>query len=82
MTSNNTLSLCNISIGDSCYIKEIVDYSEKFKKRMFDLGFVYNSRITPLYSSMFGGTIAYLIKGSVIALREKDANKILVSFRR
>ncbi len=46
--------------------------------RLQDLGFVKGSRIKALFSGPGGDPAAYLIRGSVIALRREDARKILV----
>ena len=48
-------------------------------RRMRDFGLIFGTEITPLHRAPFGDPIAYLIRGAVIALRRKDAEKILVS---
>lgn len=48
------------------------------KRRLFDLGFIPNTEITPIFKSVFGNPTAYLIRNITIALRSEDAEKILV----
>ena len=50
-------------------------------KRLRELGFSVDANVRMLHTSPFGGTIAYLIKGSVMALRQEDADKIYISIK-
>lgn len=52
--------------------------NNKIKKRLFDLGLINGSKIIPLYKSPLNDPTAYLICGSVIALRCDDAKNIEV----
>lgn len=56
-----------------------VECSNGLKNRMYDMGILNGSLITPLYKSPFGDPTAYLIKNTVIALREKDCDNIFVT---
>lgn len=47
-------------------------------RRMLDLGITKGSEIQLLHSSPMGNLNAYRIKSTVIALRNQDAQKILV----
>ena len=47
-------------------------------RRMLDLGIAQDAKIQLLHSSPSGNLKAYRIRGSVIALRDEDAQKILV----
>lgn len=49
------------------------------KRRMLDLGFVSGSIVEALLRSPSGDPKAYLIKGTVIALREDDAKNIFIN---
>ena len=55
---------------------EVVQGEEKL--RLFDLGFFRGSRVLPLYECAGGGTRVYRVKDTLIALRDRDAEKILV----
>lgn len=47
-------------------------------RRMLDLGITKNSTIQLLHTSPCGNLKAYRIKGTVIALRDQDAKRVLV----
>lgn len=55
-----------------------IDSSESFKRRLLNLGIVKGSYIKPIYKAILKDPTAYLVKNSVIALREEDAKNILV----
>lgn len=48
------------------------------RRRMLDLGIVKGTTVYPLMQSPFGDPTAYLIRGTVIALRRKDAANIFL----
>ena len=61
---------------------------QKFRKnnrlnidKLYNIGITEKADVIPLFGSVFNGTRAYLIKGCVIALRNKDASKILVKLK-
>ncbi|MBO5453660.1 MAG: ferrous iron transport protein A [Clostridia bacterium] len=72
------VSLNTINPGEKCKIISISAYPA-LKRRLKDLGFVKNATVTCLYKSFSGDPTAYRIKGSVIALRNADAKKIIVN---
>ncbi len=45
--------------------------------RLMDLGFFAGSTVMPYYRCMHGGTRVYRVKGTLIALRDRDAEQIL-----
>ena len=51
------------------------------RRRMLDLGLVNGAYIKALQKSPSLDPNAYLIKGTVIALRKEDAKNILVNYR-
>lgn len=51
------------------------------RRRMLDLGLVNGAYIKALQKSPSLDPTAYLIKGTVIALRKEDAKNILVNYR-
>ena len=55
-----------------------IKYDFKNKNRLIELGFTEGCKITPIHKSPLGEPIAYLIRGTVIALRSDDAKNILV----
>lgn len=55
-----------------------INSNDTFKKRLLNLGLVKGSHIKPLYKAILKDPTAYLVKNSVIALREEDAKNIRV----
>ncbi len=53
-------------------------FNEKSRRRIFDLGIIPSTKIKVLQKSPCGNPIAYSIRGTVIALRNEDAEKIIV----
>lgn len=70
-------SLDAVPVG---YCVKVIDIKSdaKQRNRMLDLGIVKNSKIKVLQYSPFGDPIAYFVKGTALALRKEDAQKILV----
>ena len=56
-----------------------VDAKGELRRRFLDLGIIEGTKIEVLYRSPFGDPTAYLIRGAVIALREEDSEKILIT---
>ena len=50
--------------------------------RLLDLGFVPGTVVEPIRRSPLGDPTAYRIRGTVIALRSEEGNKILVTLHR
>ena len=48
------------------------------RRRLLDLGLINGTTIETLQKSPFGDPIAYLIRGTVIALRQEISSMILV----
>ncbi len=82
MKDYDNLTLDCVSIDGNCYVVDVDENLYGKEKRLYDLGITKNTQIKPLFKSMLGDTVAYLIKGSVIALRNNDAHKIHVSLWR
>ena len=67
--------LTDLSVGQKSRINGISpDFS--LYKRLLDIGFSKDSEIECLFRSPLGDPTAYLIKGTVIALRREDANNV------
>lgn len=47
-------------------------------KRLLNIGLIPNTKVKCLYKSPFGDIKAYLIRSSIYAIRNKDANLIEV----
>ena len=72
-------TLDKISIGDKVKVKKI-NPDCKLKRRLLDIGLIPNTPIELLYRSPFGDPGAYLIRGTIIAIRNKDAKEIGVYY--
>ncbi len=48
------------------------------RRRMLDLGLIYDTRVEAVGKSPSGDPTAYNIRGAVIALRSEEASQILV----
>lgn len=49
------------------------------RRRLQDLGIVEGTTIECLQKSPSGDPVAYKIRGTIIALRSEDANKIIIT---
>lgn len=49
------------------------------RRRLQDLGIVEGTPIECLHKSPYGDPVAYKIRGTIIALRSEDANKIIIA---
>ena len=69
--------LSDLKINKKGYIKQI-NTNENLRKRLLDLGFIYNTPIKPIFTNPSNGSRAYEIRGSLIAIRKSDAKNILL----
>lgn len=73
----NNKTLYELKIGQ---IGSIVDITadEKTKRRLQDIGFIKGTDVLCAFKSPFGEPTAYRIKGTTIALRDEQSNKIII----
>lgn len=71
------MPLGELEIGDKCVVEKLVSVGQD-RRRMLDLGIVTGTKIEVVLRSYSGSPKAYLIRGALIALRDEDANKIMV----
>ena len=69
--------LSSLNEGESCNIIEVLP-TGAMVNRLKELGFTCGARVECLRRSFSGDPTAYLIKGTVIALRKNDAEGIIV----
>jgi ferrous iron transport protein A len=69
--------LDSVNVGDSAVIIK-VETSSELKQRLFDIGLLEGTSIKVLHESPSGNPRAYLVRGAVIAIRNKDARCISV----
>ena len=70
-------SLNELSINEEGIIKE-VKASSNIKNRLMDIGFINGTKIKKVLTSPGDNMVAYLIKGSIIAIRKDDTKDIMV----
>lgn len=70
-------TLDKVPVGTNAILKEL-NSNKDVKRRLRDLGLIKNTIIKPVYKSPLNDPVAYLIRGSVIAIRNNDAKKIIV----
>lgn len=73
--SLSALPLSRLQEGDQGDVTSL-SLSGEIRRRLQDLGIIEGTPIRCLYRSIFGDPCAYLIRGSVIALRNCDTQKI------
>lgn len=73
----NPLSLADVPIGNSARVETVLTIGAN-RRRLLDLGLVPGARVEVIGRSPAGNPTAYLIKGTIIALRNEDARQILV----
>lgn len=70
-TLNKTLE------GQTVTVKKLLN-NDSMRRRLQDIGVIEGTKILCLQKSFSGDPTAYLIRGSVIALRKEDSEKIIV----
>jgi len=68
--------LSAIPCGASAVVEKIEGKKEMIE-RLHDLGMIRNTRVSCLFSSAFGDPRAYLVRDTLIAIRNLDASRIL-----
>ena len=73
------MHLSDLKINDIGIIKKINSFDSEVR-RLYDLGFVVGSQVSLILISPSKLIKAYLIKDSIIAIRNSDASKIEVEY--
>lgn len=69
--------LSDLSLGSACQIVSL-ELSGLLRRRILDLGIVPGTLIRCIRRGPSGDPTAYLVRGTLIALRSEDAAQILV----
>lgn len=69
--------LSDLIAGQGAIIKA-VSGNESMRRRLIDLGFDTGATVLCLFYAPLNDPCAYLVKGSVIALRKEDAYEIIL----
>ena len=72
----NLVPLSDIGIGEAATVVSI-QCDQAMRTRLNDLGLLEESRIRCLYPSAFGDPRAYLVRGTILGIRNRDAAQIL-----
>ena len=75
--SENFIPLNALPIGQKAKVKKLTSDGPA-RRRMLDLGLIFDTVVEALLKSPAGDPVAYDIRGAVIALRSEEAHKILV----
>ena len=73
----NLIPLDKLPVGRSGKVRKITALGNA-RRRMLDLGIIYDTTIESLRKSPAGDPVAYQIRGAVIALRSEEASKVLI----
>lgn len=76
--NSSQIPLSKLAIGKKANVISLTS-GGTVRRRMLDLGIINGTEIEPLYKSPSGNPVAYLIRGTVIALRSDTSEKIIVS---
>lgn len=69
------MKLTDLKIGEKGKIQTL-DLDPEMTRRLWDLGFTKGTEIEAVQSSPSGDPVAYKIRGTIFAVRKKDAKKI------
>lgn len=73
-------TLNNLELNEKGIVKSI-SCDNRITRRLYDLGLLENTVICPIFSSPFGDPRAYEFRGNIIAIRNDDANNIVVNVK-
>lgn len=68
-------NLTQLPLGSS---GRVIGVAQGSDRRMWDMGLVEGTTVESLFRSPLGDPTAYLVRGAVIALRKKDAARVLI----
>lgn len=75
---DDQMKLCDLTPGETAYVAQLLLTGE-MQRRLLDLGLIGGTPVTCLGRSPGGDPACYLIRGAMIALRDIDTRRILVS---
>ena len=70
-------SLNTLKIGESAEVLKL-ENTGSIRRRLLDLGVIEGNKISCVLKAPFNTPSAYLIKGAVVSIRDKDSKKIIV----
>lgn len=73
----NETTLDKIKVGDKAIIKKILN-DTSIKTRLLDIGFTKGTQVEKELENMGKSLFAYNVRGTLIAIRKKDLENIIV----
>lgn len=73
----NERSLDTLPVGESAEIIKILPIKD-IRRRLLDIGFTKGTRVECVGKSPLGDPTAYLVRGTVMAIRNGDAASVIV----
>ena len=73
-------TLNNLKLNEKGIVKKI-SCDDRITRRLYDLGLLENTFISPIFASPFGDPRAYEFRGNIIAIRDDDAYNIVVEVK-
>lgn len=70
-------SLKDVLLNEEVYVEKVIS-DGAMKRRFLDIGLSKDTLVVPCFKSISGGIRAYLIRNSLIGIRDNDAKDILV----
>lgn len=70
--------LSSLKKGEKCTVRDL-KMNGKERRRMLDLGLIKDTPIEAVLKSPSGDLTAYYIRGALLAIRNEDASKVIVS---
>ncbi len=71
------MAMNRLAIGQRGRVAELTSTGIQ-RRRMLDLGLVEGTQVEAVHKSPAGDPVAYLVRGSLIALRNEDAGRVLL----
>lgn len=72
-----TVSLDKIGVGECARVREMCE-TGSMRRRFLDIGLIENTDIECVGANPCGDPLAFMIRGSVIAIRRENCRKIFV----
>ena len=79
MDQNVSLLNC-LPIGQKARVDKLLSKGHE-RRRMLDLGLISGTTVEAVQKSPSGDPTAYSIRGTIIALRNEDAEKVTIKFQ-
>ena len=73
----NKITLNNTKIGQKSKVLKITN-DNSIKRRLLDMGLTLGTEVETVLKNYEGNLVAYMIRGALIAIRNEDAEGILV----